>query len=94
MDQQDKSVRRRPAKSTSDHTPEPRTSEIRAEIEETRAEIGETVEAIQDRLRPGAGSIARGDYDTGRSHREGEAYDRPIIMERPHAAPRRRLVLR
>ena len=54
MDQQDKSVRRRPAKSTSDQTPEPRTSEIRAEIEETRAEIGETVEAIQDRLRPGA----------------------------------------
>jgi hypothetical protein len=29
-------------------------SEIRAEIEETRAEMGETIEAIQERLRPGS----------------------------------------
>ena len=34
-------------------TPEPRTREIRAEIEQTREEMSETVNAIQERLRPG-----------------------------------------
>src|SRR3954469_308491 len=32
---------------------EERTREIRAEIEQTRGELSETVNAIQDRLRPG-----------------------------------------
>jgi Protein of unknown function (DUF3618) len=53
MDQQDTRVRRRPAPAKSEHIPEPRATEIRAEIEETRAEMGETIEAIQDRLHPG-----------------------------------------
>ena len=39
--------------SASDAPTEERTREIRAEIEQTRGELSETVNAIQDRLRPG-----------------------------------------
>jgi hypothetical protein len=35
-----------------DQPPERRTEEIRSDIEQTRAELSETVDAIQDRLRP------------------------------------------
>lgn len=38
----------------SDESPEVRTHEIRAEIEQTREDMSETVNAIQERLRPGA----------------------------------------
>ena len=41
---------------------EPRTREIRAEIEQTREDMSETVNAIQDRLRPG--NIAANAADT------------------------------
>ncbi len=42
----------RPASSASGPRPEVRTREIRAEIEQTREDMSETVNAIQDRLRP------------------------------------------
>jgi hypothetical protein len=44
-----------PAIATADRatTPEPRTRELRAEIEQTREGLSETVNAIQERLRPG-----------------------------------------
>jgi len=36
-----------------EEAPEQRTAEIRGEIDQTRAEMSETIDAIQDRLRPG-----------------------------------------
>jgi hypothetical protein len=39
---------------TIEESPEVRTHEIRAEIEQTREDMSETVNAIQERLRPGA----------------------------------------
>lgn len=55
-----------------DDLPEARTQEIRAEIEQTREDISETVSAIQDRLRPptlasnAADSVKRAAADTVR----------------------------
>ena len=46
--------RPRPVDTTEQDSPEVRTHEIRAEIEQTREDMSETVNAIQERLRPGA----------------------------------------
>ena len=45
--------RARAASTTAEAPPEERTREIRAEIEQTRGELSETVNAIQERLSPG-----------------------------------------
>jgi len=42
-----------PGTPETDDMPERRTTEIREEIDRTRADLSETIEAIQDRLRPG-----------------------------------------
>jgi hypothetical protein len=47
------SVQWREAGEEAAETPDNRTSQIKAEIEQTKGEISETVNAIQDRLRPG-----------------------------------------
>jgi gas vesicle protein len=44
----------RPVDPAEEENPEVRTHEIRAEIEQTREDMSETVNAIQERLRPGA----------------------------------------
>src|SRR5687767_12185851 len=46
--------RPRPVDTAEDDSPEVRTHELRAEIEHTREGMSETVNAIQERLRPGA----------------------------------------
>ena len=46
--------RSRAVGTTEEESPEVRTHEIRAEIERTREDMSETVNAIQERLRPGA----------------------------------------
>ena len=46
------SARRERAYAAGEQPPERRTEEIRSDIEQTRADLSETIEAIQDRLRP------------------------------------------
>ena len=52
MDRQNPRVTDHPT-SVAQDDPERRTQEIRAEIQQTRADLSETVNAIQDRMRPG-----------------------------------------
>ena len=47
------------ATAPADRDPDARASEIRAEIERTREDLSETVDAIQEKLRPAISSRAR-----------------------------------
>lgn len=60
---------------------EERTREIRAEIEQTRGEMTETVNAIQDRLRPSnmAANAAESVKNTVRSKAEGTEIGRAHV---------------
>lgn len=58
------------------------TREIRSEIEQTRAEMGETIDEIQDRLRPADGSHPR---PSGTVH-AGSSLDRLVRLQRTQSS--------
>jgi hypothetical protein len=74
---------------TRDAKPEKRTRELRAEIERTREDMSETVDAIQERLRPGniaanaAASIRETASETTRDIAESE----PVMYARANPIP-------
>lgn len=65
--------RARPRSTTAEAPPEERTREIRAEIEHTRGELSETVNAIQERLSPG--NIAANAAETVKTAARDKARD-------------------
>ena len=69
---------------------EPRTREIRAEIEQTREDMSETVNAIQERLRPGniAANAADSVRHAARSNRRVAAWPTVDLTSRSTGSSR------
>jgi hypothetical protein len=72
-----------------DAKPEKRTRELRAEIERTREDMSETVNAIQDRLRPGniASNAAESIRDTASETTRELVESEPVMYVRANPIP-------
>jgi hypothetical protein len=72
-----------------DVKPEQRTRELRAEIERTREDMSETVNAIQDRLRPGtiAANAAESIRDTASETTRELVESEPVMYVRANPIP-------
>jgi hypothetical protein len=72
-----------------DEKPETRTRELRAEIERTREDMSETVDAIQDRLRPGniAANAAESIRETASDATRDLVESEPVMYVRANPIP-------